>query len=166
MIEAQFVDRKGNAHRARFEAIVQKTGDRLSVLGMTPFGSRAFLIEQMGNDVRFQRFIRRNVPFPPRFILVDVHRAYAREPEAEKPEGGGLRNGWHSVVENGEERRDRFERGVLVERRYRRLDGRPAGEITIRYGGGQGAMGADRVHLHNGWLGYVLEIETLQRQRL
>lgn len=170
-VTARFMDREGESHSARFEAIVQKSGDVLSVLGMTPFGSRAFLVEQVGVDVRLQRFVNRDLPFPPRFILLDVHRTYLQQtPEAPTGEEEGAaarrKDGWRSVVRDGEELRERFERGVLVERRYRRLDGRPAGEIVIHYTGAHGPANFDRVELRNGWFDYTLEIETLERQRL
>ena len=61
-----------------FEAVLQKQPGKLTLLGLTPFGSRAFLLEQTGADVKFTSYLPRELPFPPTFMLLDVHRVFGQ----------------------------------------------------------------------------------------
>ncbi len=143
-----------------FRAVLQKQGARLILLGLAPHGGRAFLLEQTDDGVRFESYMPFELPFPPEYMLHDIHRAWFME----APEG---------VVErDGERLEERREGGRVVERTYRRLDGRPPGTITVRYEGGL-APGAPRtaapparIVLNNGWFGYRATIRTLRWQPL
>ena len=57
-----------------FEAVLQKTPGTLTLVGLTPYGSRAFLLQQTKGDVQFTKYIPRELPFPPTFMLLDIHR--------------------------------------------------------------------------------------------
>ena len=61
---------------------------------------------------------------------------------------------------------------VLTERQFTRLDGAPAGTITVRYGEGL-APGAphtarppDETTFENGWFGYTGRVRTLSWEAL
>ena len=152
-IEARFGERTES-----FSAVLQVEGGVLSLLALTPYGTRAFLLEQHGQSVRFTPYVERELPFPPRFILIDVHRALFTGLGEPAPAIDGPR-----VLErHGERITERWRGGKLLERRFERLDGKPAGTITVRYGSGmaQGAL-PDHIELDNGWFGYRLSIRTL-----
>jgi hypothetical protein len=57
-----------------FRAALEKQEDVLRLVGLTPYGSPAFMIEQSGDEVRFNEYVRLDVPFDPMNMLVDVHR--------------------------------------------------------------------------------------------
>ena len=58
----------------KFQAALEKQDDVLRLVGFTPYGSPAFMIEQSGNEVRFNESVHLDVPFDPRNMLADVHR--------------------------------------------------------------------------------------------
>lgn len=166
LVTATFRRPRGELESVSFEAIVQKRGDTLSVLGMTPFGSRGFLIEQRGQDVSLRRFVDGEMPVPARFILIDIHRTFFHGIAADH--AGPLdEDGFRTAIVDGEEIRELHRDGRLIERRFRRLDGEPAGIIRIDYGPGAPATGpAELITLDNGWFGYQLVIKTLEQTRL
>ena len=58
-----------------FEGVLQKQPGRLTLLGLTPYGSRAFLLEQSAaGGVKLTSYIPRELPFSPEFIVMDIHR--------------------------------------------------------------------------------------------
>src|SRR3982751_5926115 len=57
-----------------FEAVLQKTPGMLTLVGLTPYGSRAFLLQQTQGDVQFTKYVPREMPSPPTFMLLDIHR--------------------------------------------------------------------------------------------
>jgi hypothetical protein len=151
-IEARFGERE-----LGFSAVLQSADGVLSLLAFTPYGTRAFLIEQRGKAVHFTSYVDRVLPFPPRFIVLDVHRTlFLGLP------GGPLRDGEHEGVRDGERIKERWRGGKLLERTFEREDGRPGGTIRIAYPDGmRGARPPAQVVLDNGWFGYRLVIHTL-----
>ncbi len=144
----------------RLHAVLQKQGPRLILLGLAPHGGRAFLLEQTDEGVRFESYMPFELPFPPEYMLHDIHRAWFLG----APEGTVERDGEHI-----EERRDGPR---VIERTFRRLNGSPAGTITVHYHGGL-TPGApltsappETVVLDNGWFGYRATIRTLRWQPL
>jgi len=104
------------------------------------------------------------LPFPPRFVLLDVQRALFPW----LPEGAGpLADGVHAADVDGEHVAETWSGGRLLERRFERLDHTPPGEIVVRYEGGRvpGEM-PPPITLENGWFGYRLEVESLTEQTL
>ncbi len=145
-----------------FRAVLQKRGDTLMMLGLGPHGGRAFLLQQVGDEVSFERFVPMELPFPPEFILYDVHRSWLMET--------GLTDSGH-IEQNGERISDTFAEGRLSRRSYERLDGSPAGEIVVRYEGGlpPGApytAEPPNAVLENRWFGYEAHVRTLRWQAL
>jgi hypothetical protein len=148
----------------QFDAVVQKKGDELTLLGLTPFGTRAFVVRQTGTGVFFQSFVPQSLPFPPRYILIDIHRVFfGRAPGAPIPADGE-----RETVSEGESVVERWKGGRLLRRVFRRVDGNPPGDIVVEYDGGFEAGGPPpaRVMFRNGWYGYRLDIMTQSHQLL
>jgi hypothetical protein len=138
--------------------VLQSADGVLSLLVLTPFGSRALLLEQGGTAVSVTNYVGRELPFPPRFILLDVHRTLFRGLP-----GAPLADGAHEGVDRDEQIGERWQAGRLLERSFRRADGKPAGLIAVRYEGGmRGNQPPARIDYDNGWLGYQLIIQTLE----
>ena len=139
-----------------FDAVVQHHEGTLTLLGLTPFGTRAFLLRQRGTEVEFTSYIPRELPFPPRYMLLDVHRAlFIGVPGAPHPDG------IHTGTRDGEEIREAWSGGRLRERTFRRLDGSPPGVITVRYEGGMmPGHPVEHMTYENGWFGYSLAVTT------
>lgn len=148
-----------------FEAVLQKKAERLVVLGLTPYGTRAFVIEQTGTSFTFTDHLppEHALPFPPRSILLDIHRAWFMAlPGAPRPDGE------HAGERDGEQVTEVWRGGRVLERRYRRLDGAPPGVIRVTYGptGMAGLEPPDEVVLENAWFGYRLVVRTVERRAL
>jgi len=56
--------------------VVQKNGPRLVLLGLTPFGAKAFSVTQIGVDVWTESKLGPAQPVPPENVLRDLHRAH------------------------------------------------------------------------------------------
>lgn len=145
----------GGGHRAELPVVLQKRGGELLMLGLTPFGTRAFAITLRDGRVGFEPYVDRPPPLEPRWVLMDVQRAL--RPPLTRPRPSGK-----ARVRVGEERvTERWEGGRLIERWYRRVDGEPSGTIRIRYEPAWRKGGpAARISYENGWVGYRLCIRT------
>jgi hypothetical protein len=152
-----------------FEAVLQLHGGKLTVLGLTPFGTKAFVLTQTGTEVEFRPLIDREIPFPPEYMLQDIHRVWlwhARLPWADAPptlanQPDAVDLSAPSVEVAGERISEQWSENGLVRRSFVRLDGQPPGEIRIDYvGGHRTGRPAKQVVLENGWFGYRLEIQT------
>lgn len=144
-----------------FQAVVQKKGNVMTLIGLGPAGSKAFVLTQTGKELDFRSSMPRSLPFPPRFILIDIQRAWLPLGEASAP-GDGER----VLPLSDEKGLEVRAQGRRVRRTFSRSSGQPAGEIRVRY---LPPVQADRpgvVELHNGWFGYALTIETLEAQAL
>lgn len=153
-------------HAFKFEAVLQLRGGTLTVLGLTPFGTKAFVLTQSGTEVEFEALIDRELPFPPEYILQDIHRAWLWG--ARLPWGHGPPDSAEAEVEvAGERVSETWTANGLVRRSFERLDGEPEGQIRIDYiGGHRRGRPAKEVVLHNGWFGYDLTIETIEWRSL
>jgi hypothetical protein len=138
-----------------FEAVLQKKGGTLTMIGLTPYGGRAFVLQQTGGDVQFTKYIPQELPFAPTFILLDVHRVW------DAWLGAPLATGDRLGVVAGEKISERWRDGRLVERRFVRAEAGQPGEIVVSYGApGPGGLAA-HVTLENGRFGYRLDVDTL-----
>ena len=144
------------------EVVVQKQGGALTLLGMTPFGSKAFVIQQGPEGVKSQEFLPGALPFPAEFMLLDVHRALFMG-LSEGPGEDGERRG----KREGERVTELWQGSKLMRRTFKRLDRRPRGTIEVEYIGGMtGERPPARIVLTNGWFGYTVEITTVSWQPL
>ncbi len=154
------------------QVAVQKQGDTLTMIGLTPFNTKAFALTQTGDTIDFKKFVDRDLPFPPRYVLVDFQRTWL----ALGPVGlGPLPDAAtlpadikETMTLDGEVLTQRAQGGKLVERSFVRA---PAGAgpqppLTIRYSGYRADGLPGKVVLTNKWFGYELEVETLAAQPL
>jgi hypothetical protein len=152
---------KGRA--AAFDAVLQKKGNELTLVGLTPFGSRAFVIRQVGTVLSFESFVPQTLPFPPSYIVVDVERVFFPWTDAPPPTDGERR-----FSRDAEAVAEQWEGGKLRRRTFAFAEGHPPGEIVIDYDGGMEIGGAPPPHVSfdNGQYGYHLDITTLTHQPL
>jgi len=152
---------RGQTHA--FDAVLQKRGDELLLIGLTPFGTKAFVMQQAALEVRLtSSSVPIELPFPPRYVFNDISRAYLQGVGA-APGSDGTR----FVERNGESMQETWHDGRLLERRFRRESGDCPGEIVIRYVGGMiDGRSPALIEFDNGWLGYHLSIATLSEQDL
>lgn len=142
------------------EVVVQKRGATLTLIGMSAFGSKAFVIQQDAEGVRSQEILPGSLPFPAQFMLLDVHRALFMG-LTEKTDGT------HRGRREGEAVSETWQGGKLLRRGFRRLDRRPRGTITIEYVGGMtGSRPPAKIVLDNQWFGYTVEISTVSWQAI
>lgn len=158
----QQIDYRFGERRGSFEAVLQKRCDVLTLIGFTPFGTRAFTIEQRGHDVSARTHVSGTWPFPPHFILLDVHRAYL-VPMPESPPADGFRE----LLYGAEVVSEKWAAGRLLERRFDRFDADRPGPIIVTYVDGSvpGAP-AREIHIVNERHGYELDVTTLSRSEL
>lgn len=163
MLRQRLVARYGERESA-FDVVLQKRGDELVLVGLAPYGGRAFALTQRGATVETKKFVPMRLPFAPRHILNDIHRVFLRG----SPPGTRRPDGTHALHEPGERVEERWRDGRLRSRTFERLDGEPAGRIRITYEGPipPGGLTSPHIRLHNGWFGYTLHIDNLEQRRL
>lgn len=142
------------------DVVVQLASQKLTLVGLTPFGSRAFVLEQVGNEQHLEQLIGGELPMDAACVLNDVHRVFFRG------FAGPLPDGEHHREEHGELVSERWRGGVLMERRFTRLDGKPEGVIVVTFTGSPAPVIASNVRLDNGWFGYSLDIESVSQVKL
>lgn len=142
-----------------FECVVQFSRGKLTITGITPYGPRAFVLEQEGTDVRSEAFALRDVWFDPVQVLYDVHRVFFRGLP------GAQSNGAHEQLDHGEFVRELWQRGHLVERRFHAL-ATSASLIVILFDGAPAPLIAPRLRLYNLHYSYWLDIENVEQKRL
>jgi hypothetical protein len=59
-----------------FGLVLQKSGPKLVLVGLTPFGAKAFGVTQIGVQTWSQSFLGAALAVPPENVLRDVHRAH------------------------------------------------------------------------------------------
>lgn len=158
LLHQRVVVRRGEAEHA-LQTALQVRGDTLTLIGLTPLGTRAFVLTQRGRDVSFTSSLPpdQQLPFEPRFVLHDVQRALLPVLD-DRP----MADGEHRVALGDEVVTERWAGRRLLERRFRRRAPPPGGELVIRYAGGYVYGEAPGpIELDNGWLGYRVELETL-----
>jgi hypothetical protein len=149
----------GDGDSRGFDAAVQKRGDQLTVIGLSPLGQPGFVMQLQDGAMALQNHTDMAVPFPPRFVVLDVQRVFFPW----LPAAPELEHGEREGIAHGERIAERFVAGRLVERRFTRLDGAPAGSITVRYDwrdSEPGRRAPRRAELEHGWFGYRLVIDT------
>ncbi|MFT7678622.1 MAG: hypothetical protein ACI8QC_002616 [Planctomycetota bacterium] len=140
---------EGESHG--FDAVVQRFGDTLTILGMSPTGAVGFSIVLEDGEVALTNNMPDELPFPPRNVLLDVQRAFYP----------WLASGQLAGQVDGEAITEVWTDGKLTRRTFVRLDGQPKGGLNIRYQWGPEDWAIPAItHFDNGWFGYRLEIET------
>jgi len=147
------------------EAIVQKRGDTLLIMGLGPMNVKAFTIEQRGERIEFHQFVGPELPFSPRNILVDVHRVFFKRLPPPAPEELH-RADRADVVErgelDGETVVETWRDGQLHSAEFTRPGSALHGAVHIEFGAGctPGVCEPDSAMLRNDWFGYSLAISN------
>ena len=144
------------------DVVVQKRGETLTIVGLTPFGTQAFAVIQRGAAVEVVAGPGGAPPFPPELMLADVHRALFAGL------GAGLADGARRGRRAGEVIRETWSEGKLIRRTFReRRRGRPRGLVVVDYGAGMaGGRPPPVIEIDNQRLGYRVRIETLSFEAL
>ncbi|MDB4987754.1 MAG: hypothetical protein JWN04_2932 [Myxococcaceae bacterium] len=145
---------------ATMDCVVQLSDGKLTVLGLTPFGTRAFVIEQKGVDVHFEKFVDRDLPVQPDAVLYDIHRVFFRG--LPKPDSDGVRE----AQDQSEMVRETWAGGHLTERRFQNLEGPYANLIVVTFDGPPAPVVAPHVRITNVAHGYTLDLENSDQKLL
>lgn len=148
----------GKPLQAEFDAVVQKQGDKLLVLGLGPMNMKVFTITQLGNRIEFQQFRGPKMPFSPRNILLDVHRVFFKRLPAPAAGYSGVLRG----ELDGEHVEETWQAGELRERVFTRPGSTLRGAVRIAFGAGCSATGCEpeSATIRNEWFDYTLAIEN------
>jgi hypothetical protein len=146
---------RSNHGGGSFEAVLQKQPGRLTLVGLTPYGSRAFLLEQVGPNVTFTSYIPRELPFPPTFILMDIHHVF------DQWLGAPIAAGERSGLSRGVRIHELWRGGRLQSRTFTQPGDSAVPFTSVTYEG-PGPLGlAAHIKIVNFRFGYTLDIETL-----
>lgn len=152
----QRIHGKYQGGEATMDCVVQLKDGKLTVLGLTPFGTRAFVIEQTGTEVHFEKYVDRDLPVAPEAVLYDIHRVFFR----------GLRPGQLQGQDNGDLVTERYVDGHITERRFQSLEGPVTNLVVVTFEGAPAPIIAPRVHITNSAYAYSLDIENSEQKTL
>jgi Protein of unknown function (DUF3261) len=157
LVVEQHVEASKDGQTGSFDAVVQKRGGELLMVGLGPMGIRAFVIKQVGTAIEVEQRMGPRLPFPARNVVVDVHRVFFKRLVVSDGAPDGELRGQiddEDVVELWHE-------GSLVERRFSRPRER-SGAVRVTYGPGCGVTRCEpaTVRLVNEWFGYELRIDN------
>ena len=157
-ITVQWADRE-----ERFDAVLQKRGQTLLLVGLGPMNTVGFSLSLDDRGVTFDNRSGREMPFRPERILADVQRIFYPWIE----EGSPCLECERREIRAGLEVRERIGARFLEERSFRVVDRPDRGEIVVRYEGWtNGSLAPSRAILRNGWFGYQLIIDTTSAERI
>lgn len=159
-------DGAGKPVDAEIDAVLQKQGDTLLVLGFGPMNTKAFTLTQKGDKITFDQYVGPQLPFSPRNIVVDIHRVYfMRLPPPADPTFTGPVEG----ELNGEHVVETWQAGALRSLVFTRPN-EPALKGAIRIQLGEGctlsACEPKTATLRNEWFGYSLAIDSEDYEKL
>jgi hypothetical protein len=160
-VARQRVDARFAGGRRTFDAVLQLRDGVLTLVILSGFGAKAYVVTQRGTEASLETFVPEAPMFDPLDILRDVHRAYFLDLGAEPPARAGTRRGTVSGVQVTE----RWRGGRLRERVLQGGSGHDV--VTIRYEDGQvPGDPTGRLVLRNRRFGYELRIRTYGVTRL
>jgi hypothetical protein len=122
-----------DGRRLQLQTYVEIDAEQIVIVGLTPWGTRAFSIRYDGQQLDFDNLTHRDMPLPPSLILSDVQQVlWPRLPNAD---------GWRVEDEgNPRERRLYFRRELVTRITY---------------------AGSSNITLRNRRYGYTLHIRVL-----
>jgi hypothetical protein len=157
--------RDGKPVVAELDAVVQKQGDTLLIVGFGPMNVKAFTLTQRAGRIELVQLMGPELPFSPRNVIVDVHRVFFMRlpPPTEAGYTGVIRGEL-----DGETVEETWRDGQLRGSVFTRPGSKLRGAIRVQLG-----PGCDPVHcepdsatLRNEWFGYVLTILNEGYERL
>ncbi len=155
----QHVEAFAGGRTGSFDGVLQKRGNELVIVGLGPAGVRAFVLKQTSDDLSFERSLDVDLPFPPRNILVDVHRAFFKRLTPPASGAGTVR-----AKLDDEDVEEDWRDGHLVERRFARRDPSLQGIVRVTFASGCKAArcAPESVRLVNEWFSYSLYITNTE----
>ena len=158
--------RDGKPVDAELDAVLQKQGDTLLIVGFGPMHVKAFTLTQRGDQIEFVQFMGPQLPFSPRNIVVDVHRVYfKRLPAPSDPKYSGVQRG----TLDGEQVEETWQDGQLRGSIFTRpTETALKGAIRVERGPGcaPSFCEPESATLANEWFGYTLSISNEDYERL
>jgi hypothetical protein len=157
--------REGKPVEAELDAVVQKQGDTLLIVGFGPMNVKAFTLSHRGDRIEFTQFVGQALPFSPRNIVVDVHRVFFKHlpPPTEAAYSGVVRGEL-----DGESVEETWHDGQLRTRVFTRPGSALRGAVRVEVGDGCDPSGCEpaSVTLKNEWFNYTLTIVNEAYERL
>ena len=150
----QHVTARYGSREGSFDAVLQKRGNELLVVGLGPMNVQAFVVRQVGSDATLEQRLGPAPPFPPRAVIVDVHRVFFKRLP------GDVEDGEVRGRIDDEDVTEIWRAGELRERRFARAD-RPGSVVRVRFGPGcrHARCAPATVRVVNEWFGYELLLE-------
>ncbi|HEY6876444.1 MAG TPA: DUF3261 domain-containing protein [Polyangiales bacterium] len=137
------------------DCVVQFKDKKLTVLGLTPFGTRAFSIEQTGTNVKFEKYVERDMPVQPEMVLYDIHRVFFR----------GLPAGQSQGQDHSDQVTELQSGDYVIERRFQSMEG-PTNLVVITFDGPPAPVVAPHVKIANTAFAYSLDIDNSEQKTL
>ena len=157
--------RDGKPIDGQFDAIVQKQGDTLLLVGFGPMNVKAFTLSHRGDRIEFHQFYGPELPFSPRNVVVDVHRVFFKRlaPPAQAGYSGTTRGEL-----DGETVEETWQGGELRGAVFTRPHSALRGAVRVDLGPGctPAACEPASATLHNEWFNYTLTIVNEEYERL
>jgi hypothetical protein len=157
--------RNGEPVDGQFDAILQKQGDTLLIVGFGPMNVKAFTLAQRGDRIEFTQFFGPELPFSPRNVVVDVHRVFFHHlpPPAQPGFSGAVRGEL-----DGETVEETWQGGELRQAVFTRPGSALRGAVSVELGPGctPAACEPASATLRNEWFGYTLAIVNEGYERL
>jgi len=157
--------RDGKPVEGELDAVLQKQGDTLLIVGFGPMQVKAFTLTQRGDRIEAQQFMGPELPFSPRNVVVDVHRVYfKRLPAPADASYSGVSRG----ELDGETVEETWRDGELRAAVFARPASALHGAIRVELGPGcrPARCEPETATLHNEWFDYTLSIVNEAYERL
>lgn len=157
--------RDGKPVEAELDAVLQKQGDTLLIVGFGPMNTKAFTLTQRDGRIEFAQFLGPELPFSPRNIVVDVHRVYFKRLP---PPTEASYTGVHRGQLDGESVEETWRDGQLRGSVFTRPDSKLVGAVRVERGPGcdPARCEPEVATLVNEWFGYTLTIANEDYERL
>ncbi|MEZ4359280.1 MAG: DUF3261 domain-containing protein [Kofleriaceae bacterium] len=150
--------RDGRPVEGELDAVVQKQGDTLLIVGLGPMNVRYFTLRHQGELIEFAQDAGPSLPVSPRDIVADVHRVFFKRLPAPAPDYTGVLEG----VLDDEAVSETWQGGALRVREFTRPGSAFRGAVRVEFGAGctAAACQPETVHLRNDWFDYTLELSN------
>jgi hypothetical protein len=158
----------GTPVEGEFDAVLQKQGDTLLIVGFGPMNVKAFTVKHQANQIEFVQFMGPPLPFSPRNMIVDVHRVFFKRLPV-PPDASASFTGARTGELDGEHVEETWQDGQLSATVFTRPDNALLhGAVRIELGPGCSAAACEPTSatLHNEWFGYTLGIANEGYEKL
>lgn len=144
--------RDGKPVTAELDAVLQKRGGELLVLGLGPMDTKAFTLTQRESTIAFDQYMGPPLAFSPRDMIVDIHRVFFKRLPGPPPDG--TRRG----ELDGEHVEETWQGGELRAIRYTRPGFTGAVRVELGPGCKPARCEPETATLHNEWFRYTVDI--------